>query len=347
MIRGSSRAELESKGNKAMQEADKWTKEAKIRISPEKSQVIVFGATFQRQPIIKSEGQTIPAKNTAEYLGVILDSKLNFYAHIIKTMSKANSAMQKVLTLARKHEVKPERLVTYYKTIFLGIATYRCQDFAGAFERVHIQKKAQTAQRKVPRRLTCAYNKTPTETLQVIALIPPIDLEIRAAAAKMWLKQDPNKAREVLNVEGEINKAVIEKWIDTNWSERWQSCPKGSHARSIVRNIEERRKMEFIPNREFTRLISGHGPYNAYLKRFNPDKDSKCWNCGREEDALHVLKCHPEFKELKLGTDNDEETIKNVRNILKNMQTAKELGRSLAEYEQRRRSEELHDRQLP
>ena len=72
LIEGGSRAEIERKGQAVMSAIHEWADMVKLLISPSKSQVILFGPTLKRQPIIKSKDQTIQARSTAEYLGVLL-----------------------------------------------------------------------------------------------------------------------------------------------------------------------------------------------------------------------------------------------------------------------------------
>ena len=207
LIQGPSRARLEEKGNDVMATVADWTRQMGLEIAPHKSQVIKFGAPLKRLPVIRCDGNTIPAVHETPYLGVQLDDKLSYDKHIKGSLARAESAMQKVLTISKRYQIPPQAAWRYCTCIFLTIASYGCTAFAKAYERVAMKNAAGVYQRRVLRRMTRAYSTTPVDSLQVVCNIPPLDLEIRARAMKM----ERSYGTTVLGKE-DYTEADIDQW---------------------------------------------------------------------------------------------------------------------------------------
>ncbi|XP_070062790.1 uncharacterized protein [Drosophila virilis] len=90
---------------------------------------------------------------------------------------------------------------------------------------------------------------------------------------------------------------------------RWQArCDRGSKGRWTHRLIPN---LEAWINRKYgntyfylTQLLSGHGCFRSYLKRFGHDNTDECSWCGRgiKEDANHVIFECGRFRSEQTGT---------------------------------------------
>ncbi|KAH8304869.1 hypothetical protein KR059_003006, partial [Drosophila kikkawai] len=77
-----------------------------------------------------------------------------------------------------------------------------------------------------------------------------------------------------------------------NWQNRWDSSQKGRWTHTLIPNItswveRSHGQVDFY----LTQVISGHGCFRSYLKRFGHETEDWCPVCGSGvvEDARHVL----------------------------------------------------------
>lgn len=77
--------EMEFKLNFTLEEINKWMKENKLHVAPDKSQAIVIGGRKKYGQVnIILGGENINIENKLKYLGVVIDNKLSFLPQITK-----------------------------------------------------------------------------------------------------------------------------------------------------------------------------------------------------------------------------------------------------------------------
>ena len=98
-----------------------------------KTECVLFGTrqrTSKSAPLeIKMNGQSITESKNYEYLGVILDKKLNFNEHLEKTFKKLSSRI-KLLSRVRQN-ISPYTAETIYKVMILPFMLYCSNVFVG------------------------------------------------------------------------------------------------------------------------------------------------------------------------------------------------------------------------
>lgn len=104
-----------------------------------KTEFIVFTKStkmIQRMnnDMIAFNGETFSWKDSVNYLGVILDRKLNFKHHIENSIRKASAASFSSLycLLSRNSHVSVDFKLRIYKSYIRPIITYACPIFANA-----------------------------------------------------------------------------------------------------------------------------------------------------------------------------------------------------------------------
>lgn len=111
----------------AADNATAWSDENHQRLNASKTQYMMFtlqlNCTLDQQITIKSD--PIAQTTSAQLLGVKLDSHLKFATHVESCINKTRSAVHGLLTLKR-HGVKEDMLVKFYKSRILPILTYAC-----------------------------------------------------------------------------------------------------------------------------------------------------------------------------------------------------------------------------
>lgn len=103
---------------------NKW----KIKINKDKTQQIVFSRKYTNNKIyipLEINNHPIETTNSVKYLGVELDSRLNFHNHINNKVKKAYNASRALYPLlCRKSKMSIKNKTTIYKSLIRPIITY-------------------------------------------------------------------------------------------------------------------------------------------------------------------------------------------------------------------------------
>ena len=181
IINGNSRNEIETKANRALQLITDWCKEHKLTVSINKSKAMLMKGIFhtERLPNIKIGEQKIKYVNEYKYLGVLLDSKLNFIPHVKKIKEriiKLTNVMKKITneTWGLKNKVTE----IYYKSVYLPIITYGATVWYDKVNHTHVNRQLKSIQRHLLLISTRACRTTSTVAMQVAAHKLPLDLEV-------------------------------------------------------------------------------------------------------------------------------------------------------------------------
>ena len=118
-----------------------------------------------------------------KYLGVILDSKLNWKEHIEERTKKALRVFwQCRTTFGKKWGLKPTILYWMYRAIVRPILIYGCMVWAPRAEVGTVQKQINRVQRLACLSITGVMTSTPTASLEILLSLPPLDLFIKQEA---------------------------------------------------------------------------------------------------------------------------------------------------------------------
>lgn len=146
----------------------------------------------------KIEGRVIEAVNTNRYLGILLDAKLTFWAHIRRAAEKAETMVamlsQLMPNVADPRSSKRRIIISVAHSIML----YRAELWADALATEKYRKKIAAVQRRVALRITCVYRTVAADAVLVVAGIPPIDVlaKERWRAYQRRAEADRNTVRE-------------------------------------------------------------------------------------------------------------------------------------------------------
>ena len=164
-----------------------WADSTGLTISAEKSQVIIFqksGFATLNKPITL-KGEPIPVVTTAKYLGVWLDSKLTWRAHIDYLTKKATAVLFQVRrAIGHTWGLSPKILNWVYKAIILPIITYAAPVWIPAIGKVTYMNQLRGVQRLAALMTASAYPSTSTNSLLALLAWPDIELELSRVAAR-------------------------------------------------------------------------------------------------------------------------------------------------------------------
>lgn len=274
-----------------------------------------------RNPEVRLGGDVIQRSMVTRYLGVHLDEKQNYAAHVNIVCERAVAMMQKIARLAqRQYKIPLAHVRSYLNTIVASIVNHAASAWAHRLnENVKIREKVDRIQRSLLLRMTGAFGTTSAHALTVAAGIMPLHLEVKRRAAMYWLrKQDHEKVQQLLATpcfsKREIKAAVLQQWQTL-----WSTSTKGRRLFQLMPNIEQRLELtHLLPTQGLIHFLTGHGPYPEHLRRMNL-RDSGLCDCGAVGTPEHVvLECHLQEDEL----EEMRATLRGIplREILQNAQ---------------------------
>lgn len=292
LIEGNSRREIERKSTVMMELLKRWCDKVKLCVSPEKTTYIVLkgSLTMNRNPTIKYDGKIVRRSTDTRYLGIQLDERQCFRAHIEIACAKGTAAMQKIASMAqRQYKIPLQCARLYLHAVLQTMVGYGASVWAARLNLSTYGAKVNKAQRGVLLRLTGAFRTTATEALTVVTGVMPLDLAIKQQAAMYWLKRDKPERVEGILGRGAISKTEIKNHIMQQWQTRWDNSTKGRRTHQWLPNVGERfRQPEFNPSQGLIHFLTGHGPYPSYLHRMNLKEDDRC-DCGEVGTPEHAL----------------------------------------------------------
>ncbi|XP_054713432.1 uncharacterized protein LOC129222894 [Uloborus diversus] len=135
-------------------------------------------------------------------------------------------------------------------------------------------------------------------------------------AADFLAKQAANDSSTPLILNMPVPKSFIkqklQEHLKDSWNTRWQSETTGRRVHSIFPNPSLKTR---IKNRSDTLLVTGHGPFPAYLSRFKIIPSPNC-ACGLVGTPDHYLYSCPLTSQFHLKMNNSITIPDNIRQAL-------------------------------
>lgn len=260
-----------------------WAAERGLKFSAQKSVAMMTKGSLTPGFTLAFGADRIATVEKAKYLGIWIDQE-RAYTHHVESLEGSTETLFSRLrgTLGAGWGIKRENLLILYRGVFLPKVAYGATVWAHSTASKQIIKKLGSIQRKPLLGITGAYNTTSTDALQVLAGVPPLDLEIRWIATRAEAKALPHRIRqETLD---RAKGALLDEW-----QSRWAATKNGRWTFKIFPDVKERINLPIALCHEVTQFLSGHGNFRAKLAGFNLQPSPIC-ACGTaEEDVEHVL----------------------------------------------------------
>lgn len=323
LIEGDSRAQLERKGQQAVDLIVDWCRSAKLEISERKTEAIFLrNAEIQRAPIgrrggtrpdrkrktrtrvaslvskppaIKVGNSNIRFKEVVRYLGVHFSRGMGVGAHCRYLSDKLGSLFSKLGGLARAQwGLRFKSLSLFYGGVFVPTVTYAAAGWADLCTRSDVNV-LRALQRRTLISATGAYRTASWESLCVVAGVVPVDILLQGRRAIY----DVRKGRDAVMGELEIpvdQVDAIERVKDeaiNMWQTRWSSSGKGRTTFAFFRDIRDRLVARWMRADHWsTQVLTGHGDFRERLASLGLAADGFCV-CGGGEDTVghFVLEC--------------------------------------------------------
>jgi len=274
---GRTRKEVISRSESALRIATSWANVRGLTFSREKSVMVPLKGGLVPGFTAEMGDQRIRSVATTKYLGLHMEAGLTFETHAQQLLSSSTELFSRLKGVRRsKWGVSSTLAMILYKAVYIPRITYGASSWYPKIS-AKIRGKLESAQRQTLLAVTGAYNTTSTRALQVIAGVPPIQLQIEMR----------------INTENGMTRQEAEDKCLEDWQELWTGTDKGRWTFTFIPNVRTRITTPLPFDHYYSQIISGHGDFNFKLNGFRLTEDPSC-RCGWQEDsAEHLLNSCP------------------------------------------------------
>lgn len=302
---GDSRAQLQRRLQRMMDNLAVWCDQNKLTISKTKTKGILLKGTLRSNPVVRLTNRSIGWVTQTKYLGVMIDRGLTFLPHAKYMEVKIKSIARKFYRVCRSTWGLRRRALGFvYQSVFLGLATYAAPVWYERASNAHVRRSLESAQRAFILLFVRSYRTAPTEALQVLSGCLPLDLEVVYAALRTKLRRGEGIDYRRLHIEAlerglvgaertraiRANETTLMDWLMDEWQARWTASGTGRTLHNWIPDVRFARDAAwFRPTAATVCFLTGHGPFRAYLHRFDIGVEDRC-ECGEPETSEHVLR---------------------------------------------------------
>ncbi|GBL89519.1 Putative protein in type-1 retrotransposable element R1DM [Araneus ventricosus] len=203
----------------ALAEIAQHLQEIKLSLSVHKCQALVFRSVssrkfskrnstiLNRKPTFKINNFSIKISDSLKILGIVLDNKLTWTAHISSLYSKILSLTSNFNRVIKSDwSMNRNILKIWFSTVIEKALLYGASIWGGALTKHHISR-LHSFQRVFLLRFTRAYKTTSTNVLNVLTGIPALHITAKAEFCKfqIWVRRSPSYNHIINNIPLDYN----------------------------------------------------------------------------------------------------------------------------------------------
>ena len=293
-VKAGTTQELEIKTNRSLEMIAEWTRQNEIELEPTKTEAIMLTEKRDRAPRITLGGHEIVIAKHVKYLGIHLQKGFTCIQHMKKVTEKALKAANELGRILPRTYGATEDQRRTLATVVESIALYGAPVWAPwAMKKSGNRHILEKTQRVMGIRITRCHRTVSTEAILVLARTIPWPLLVEERAK---IYQGRNETDETTITETELKNETIKKW-----QERWENSEKGSWTRRCIPDVRKWMERGWGDlTYHTTQMLTGHGKFGTYLKRFKLSEEDRCIYCetGETDDVHHtILTCRAYQKE--------------------------------------------------
>jgi hypothetical protein len=185
-VKADTTKEAENFANIEISKITKWAEDNKITFNEQKSKVMVVTRRKRREKTdvsIYLNNRPLELLNSIKYLGVILDSKLNFREHIISTSKKCTTLIHTLSKSAKQYwGLQHGAPKTFYKGAILPLLLYDAPVWIKAMEKNYNRTLYSRVQRFINIKISKSNRTTSNEALCILTGNAPIIIKAEEAS---------------------------------------------------------------------------------------------------------------------------------------------------------------------
>ncbi|XP_045451643.1 uncharacterized protein LOC123660631 [Melitaea cinxia] len=184
VFEGETALEIERRANAVLERVEAWGAANKLRFAPHKTNAMVVTRKLKyNDPRLRMGGVDIVLTNEIKLLGVVIDRKLTFNAHVANVCRRALAFYHQLARAAKvSWGLHPEVIRTIYRAVVEPVILYAAAVWAPAVDKLGVRKRLNAVQRGFAQKLCRAYRTTSLNSALLLAGILPLDLRVREAA---------------------------------------------------------------------------------------------------------------------------------------------------------------------
>jgi len=163
-----------------------WCQNTELRVNPQKTTVIPFYRIkneYKKLRPLQLFGETLEYSKEVKYLGIILDTNLNWNAHLSYVMNKASIILWTSRSMvSQTWGLQPKMVMWLYKMIVVPVISYASVVWWTKTNQITTQNRLSKIQRTACLLITGAMHSTPTAAMEVLLNLPPLHLIIQKEA---------------------------------------------------------------------------------------------------------------------------------------------------------------------
>ena len=207
VVTAKGKTELETKANVAILQVTEWIEGRGLSVAPQKTEAFLLaGRRKVKEANVRVKDEMIRSKESVKHLGVTFSKDTHFGNHIREVTGRAGLLATR---LARIIPSVGGPRMSKRKAIYSSVRSlmmYAAPVWHRVMEIGRYKNMAARVQRQMVLKVCAAYRTVSTEAAEVIAAVPPFDLQVR----------ERMKARE----RGEEKKEAIAETLVV-WQRRW------------------------------------------------------------------------------------------------------------------------------
>ncbi|KAL4082363.1 hypothetical protein QTP88_030019 [Uroleucon formosanum] len=285
---------LEEAVNPTLAAIDEWMRSRGLELAHQKSEAVILS---RRRAFVPPQltvgGHPIPLRGSLRYLGVILDKRLTFAAHVETVAGKAArsaTALARLMpNIGGPVQWKRRLLTSVVDSQLLYAAPVWVSSIADVSR---TRGNLIRPQRSAALRCIRAYRTVSDEAALVLACTIPADLlglERLRIGKRLHAELEPGEQRPS---KASVRRKERELTL-TRWQARWRTAGKGAWTRRAIPNVVRwvGRTVPWVPlTYHMTQALTGHGCFQWYLHRMGRAESPRCLLCPCTSDtAEHTL----------------------------------------------------------
>ena len=319
--------EVEMYANDTIRIIKDWLQKTGLELADHKTEAVLISSRRKKESVnIKVGTADIRSKTSIKYLGVMIDERLNFKAHMEYACERAaavNNTLSRIMPNVGGPRQSRRLLISRVTT---SILMYGAPIWAKSIRSIS-RKNVLSLFRQCCLRVCSGYRTVSLDAICVIAGTIPMDLAADEAC-RVHAATEGNSAEDRREIKSIERNRTMEKW-----QRRWENTQKGRWTFRLIpvlRTWMERKHGEV--NYYLTQFFSGHGGYRGYLFKYGHDDSPNCPLCMEVEDAEHVVFKCPRFDDSRHTLENEIGRVITPENMVNVMAVSEERWQLVSNY---------------
>lgn len=299
MVKAKTRDELVARTNRAVETVCRKLSDLGLQIAEEKTETVMIASRRKVAPIsITVNGFQVDSSEALKYLGVWIGRDMRMTRHMEETAAKADRAAAALATIMPNDSGPNQWARKKIAAGIMGIILYAAPAWHDRITAESHRKGLDRAARRITIRVCRGYKTMAYDVACVLAGIPPAHL----------------LARERADVANGVSKSEARRGLYERWQGEWDA--RESWTRRLIPSVAEWLEgSHVIADASLAHVLSGCGPFRAYLAKIGRSAAEACVFCYERDTVEHgVFQCRRfrwrrERLEAETGTSLLPETM--------------------------------------